>query len=121
MKTVLVEFEIPEGYELADKKARKPRYGESYLSISGKVGTAVWHHTYSTYPILREVWEWPDWLKAKHIAMDKGGEWYAYSSTPHCGDDDWHGNGYINLALTTFTPPECTDWKESLRKNPHAD
>ena len=74
--------------------------------------------------IVRRRWHWPEWLTAEWIAMDFTGKWYGYANEPEImgnGVMAWWGNGGVcNLSFTTFTPPPCTDWTQSKRRNPNS-
>ena len=124
---ITIEVDIPDGYE-ATGEFRCPNVGEYWiydhcLPACG-LGFVLPH---SPRLILRKTWQWPEWLKAPWIAMDKNGEWYAYKEQPDLMDCfvTWQSSGpsslvLIDCLLFDFTPPECTDWKQSLRKNPNA-
>lgn len=122
---ITIEVDIPDGYE-ATGEFRSPGLDEVYLQ-RGEVKRSRFDHYASDFVIVRKKWQWPDWLKAPWIAMDKNGEWYAYKEQPDLMDCfvTWQSSGpsslvLIDCLLFDFTPPECTDWKQSLRKNPNA-
>lgn len=121
---VQVTIDIPDGWELAEPEMRPVKQGESYLH--GRlvmpwdlIEPSSWPH-----PILRRSWTWPAWLKARWIAMDKNGLWWATQSRPILTiemDSWWEGGPAITLRTGwfDFTPPPCTDWTQSLRENPN--
>jgi hypothetical protein len=115
-----IEVEIPNGYELSRVcTGEHPELGlgeevELRFQLCG-----VWH-----FVVVRPEWQWPDWLTAEWIAMDKCGWWYAYGEEPHVCDKHWMADkevSRINELLVNFTPPRCTDWTQSLRRNPRAE
>lgn len=118
MPRVPVLVNIPEGYELACE--------EIYLQEI-QVTPATDNRTHvvgmPSYLILRPAWQWPPWLTAPWIAMDKGGSWYAYEAEPKKeGISCWHGDrdfALLSSHMFAFTPPPCTDWRLSKRKNPN--
>lgn len=74
-------------------------------------------------PIVRKKWQWPEWLKAEWIAMDKNGKWFAHECEPYETFRDWNNKGAIytlSTSLLAFTPPPCDDWRQSKRRKPHA-
>lgn len=126
---ITIEVDIPDGYEATGEFRLPDESRECWLSNFSAVcephgGRATVH---GPRLILRKKWQWPDWLKAPWIAMDKNGEWYAYKEQPDLMDGfvTWQSSGpashtLIDSGMFDFTPPECTDWKQSLRKNPNA-
>ena len=125
MAEVQVTVEIPEGYELADSRMRQLRCGDTFLNRHGEVET--WHESWNSsciFVIVRKAWQWPKWLKARWIAEEAVGRWYAYNEKPVCNEVDcWQRkNGpcvYLHSSLLDFTPPPCDDWRNSLRENPN--
>lgn len=124
---ILVEeysFPMPSGWELDEPDARPPKKGEWFYSET-HARAVMAQHDYTDnvqMPILRRVWQWPEWLTAKYVAMDSDGAWYAYSEMPvkHSGSARW-----MPLALrctylgnTTFQPPQCDNWQNSLHERP---
>lgn len=116
-----IELDVPDGWELTGE-FRKAEVGE--YSITADEPLHKWTiPTSSSYFIVRKKWQWPEWLKAEWIAMDRNGRWFGYDRKPDRTSQDWYGCGglYTNLLLTDFTPPPCDDWKQSLRRNPNAE
>lgn len=121
---VPVLIEIPDGYELIKAEAQLPKKGESYLCINdGVIYEAAFDYSEEKHVIVRKQWQWPSWLKARWIAMDNTGEWYAWiCNKPHIEDTKmWLAQGYCRLDCGhfDFTPPPCTDWTQSLMENPN--
>lgn len=128
MTKVMIEIEIPVGYELADTKIRQANQGDSFLNPSS-VGATVqtWcarEKSISQYIIVRKSWQWPDWLTAEWIAMDADGKWDAYSEEPHMHDHYWSPDEGmlidLDMDILAFTPPPCIDWRQSKRRNPRS-
>jgi hypothetical protein len=74
--------------------------------------------------IVRPAWQWPAWLKAPWIAQDRQGSWLSFNDEPLASerrDSGWDRNEELclNSPHIDFTPPPCTDWRESKRKNPN--
>jgi hypothetical protein len=119
---VSVKVEIPDGWELACDEVRQPLAGEHFINLFGSVVYQS-HHCGDIRIIVRKSWQWPEWLKAGWIAMDEDGEWFAYSVEPEIKGNVWNPErGYkqiANLTVLDISPPTCTDWRNSLRKNPH--
>lgn len=124
----LVEVEIPDGWELACERMRPPTPGEYFwmphFSRPWEAGLPK-HHTQPKI-IVHQKWTWPSWLQANYIACNRGGYWWASMQEPQLDHTDcwvWSGreeifclsNGHVD-----FTPPPCTDWRQSKRKNPAA-
>lgn len=129
MAKAMVEVNIPDGFELAEPATRQPKQGEFYLLIDGVAHQAASTNGVSA-PILRPAWTWPAWLKAPWIAMGEGGAWYAFEEEPHVSEvhDCWIGGKGMRIPFSShasvftfldFTPPPCTDWRQSKRKNPN--
>jgi hypothetical protein len=120
-----LELEVPEGWELTGEY-RFSRDGEHFLTSLGKV---VKHRLSDAIPriIVRQDWQWPEWLKAPWIAMDKSGDWFAYDGKPVLGQQSsisWKpqidsGCSILDPSMYTINLPACEDWTKSLRKNPH--
>jgi hypothetical protein len=125
-----IEVEVPEGYE-ATGEFRLPKKGDYFLNSCGdlNLSTNDWNNSnyMNSYAnqriILRKKYQWPTWLKARYIAMDKDKGWWAYDSRPILYERGWKiGEGRaFNLRhnLVDFTPPECSDWTKSLMENPN--
>lgn len=121
---VQITIEIPDGWELAEPEMRLPKIDEYYLdNKNNTVVKADYDFLDWKMPILKKSWIWPKWLKAPYIAMDCDGKWYAYSIEPSIIGNRWSSSrGCSGLYPDIFdmeTPPTCTDWKQSLMKNPN--
>jgi len=123
-----VEVEIPEGWEIACNQIRAPKYGEWFIDPSGIhniLRASSDYHINCKYVIVRQVFRWPEWLTANYIAMDESGIWYGYAKKPSKIASSWlpqQSTPYVRLTpntLTNFVPPECSDWAQSLRRNPN--
>ena len=107
-----IELEVPEGYEcvraVLDSGERIDP--DEHLLITRRI-----------IVIGKKPWQWPEWLLAEWIAMDRGGEWVAYMGEPKQGNTVWLGENPRQLSSGhyDFTPPPCTDWKQSKRRNPN--
>ncbi len=111
---------IPDGYE-ATGEYRPVKVGEYYLSDAAR-GITHQGPASADFPILRRKWTWPAWLKAPYIAMDENGGWTAYNNPPYLCPGYWNAGGRHLSSLqemTDFTPPPCTDWRQSLTANPY--
>ncbi len=124
MTKVRVKVEIPDGYELACQWMRAAKIGEWYVDDPWSV-TECGIVSVENRVIVRLAWQWPEWLKAPWIAMDKNGKYYGYSSEPSIVGN---GNMWLCEADTAadlqswaldWTPPPCDDWTESKRENPN--
>lgn len=110
MEKQTLEVDVPDGYAV-DRvtRSRINGIGEQITSMSVDF-------------TLKRVWQWPEWLTAEWIAMDKDGAWWAYLSEPKIGSEFWlineHGR-YIDQLLMAFTPPPCDDWTQSKMRNPN--
>lgn len=122
MAKQMIEIDVPDGYEVVDY--RKPCPGEEYLSaVDGRV-RRVESIFVDVRPIVRPAWKWPKWLKAPWIALDSDGEWCTHRHEPFVRYglywDDGHGAAtHLDADLFDFTPPPCTEWKQSKRRNPN--
>lgn len=121
---ITIKVDIPDGYE-ATGEFRFPRKGESHLEWPdmNNIMVAGLDYVHKRHIILRKKWQWPEWLKLPYIAMDHNGEWFAFSEKPTKYDTDWDGGLFacpLSAKYFDFTPPECTDWTQSLLKNPNA-
>ena len=126
---VELEVELPEALrgEWEPVRFGYPRDGENYVTC-GKVAASHRDHCEATTNpmlIVRKIWQWPAWLKAEWIAMDADGYWFAFNSEPfdHEYEKAWfseHGeNSILDTEFFDFTPPPCTDWRTSKRRNPN--
>lgn len=118
-----LELEVPEGWELTGEY-RAPKPGDYFINSRGRVFDYCSTQLTTPKPIVRRVWQWPEWLKAGWTAMDKNGIWWAYTEKPRVSGNGWTSPGIgiyevINSQLLDFTPPPCDGWRQSLRKNPH--
>lgn len=126
MPEQMIKVEVPEGWEAV--AYRCPKNGDSYMISSGEINTAYVDFTHKKFIIVRKVWEWPKWLLAPWIAMDRSDAWYSFIDEPVLSDEKsyWSYDLPIKLICSPhsrnhydFTPPPCDDWKESKRRNPH--
>ena len=122
IQTFQVTADIPEGYEPTGEY-RELRSGEFGLFE----GTAFPSQCDPLeYPVLRPLWQWPEWIKPGcWIALDRGGNWWLYTHEPQLHGGTWSsGCGRacpINedfSGVIDFTPPPCTDWRQSKRQKP---
>ena len=130
MDSFEIKLTAPEGYEFTGEY-RQAKAGEFYaipvVTFDGFHPINVERRkcdvsdTRGYYYILRPTWQWPEWLTAPYIAMDEDGNWYAYLVQPSMKSTSWCGGtcSYLGEGLNAFTPPPCTDWQKSLRKNPN--
>lgn len=128
MPIVDCKIEIPEGYELAEPLPRKAKPGEIRWQTNYDI--PVVHDSpeamsCGTYFILREVWQWPEWLLAEWIAMDEDRRWWAFQNAPRLLSGSWISEdglmSWLDPRLVDFTPPPCTDWRTSKRRNPRCE
>lgn len=134
---VELEINLPEGYEFV--RYGTPKKGEWFMAHAAN-STAVqsklnWVSDFESNKrfILQPVappWDWPTWLKAPWIAMDKSGEWWGYEARPTVKGSYWGKRNEdvsdpypkyddIPFWMLDFIPPTCTDWTKSLMRNPH--
>ena len=116
-----IEVDIPDGYEFV-------RYGvpvDRDLLVSSAGDVVECWGCQSAVPrvprvIVREAWQWPEWLKADYIAMDRDGDWYAHRDMPMRYERFWvtEDSMHLDIRMFDFTPPPCDDWKQSLRVRP---
>jgi hypothetical protein len=102
MKQITVELEIPDGREYVSHNVEKAGFRMFYVAIE-----------------TRPAWQPPEWLNPGWIAMDKNGQWYWHESKPEYRGDFWindNGDSELDPRALKFTPPPCTDWKQSLRE-----
>ena len=119
--TISIEIEIPNGYEFV-------RLGQMYDTSKGEVAVNLPQIEDSLEPafvICRPEWQWPAWLKARWIAMEQDGRWFAYSVKPKlkrecwCADNRERLGNISNPDFVSFDPPNCDDYTLSLRENPN--
>jgi hypothetical protein len=130
MAKAMVEVDLPDGWELACAYLRKPKEGEDILSGKCRPFVARLRDEDQYAVVIRQVWQWPDWLKAPWIAMNRDGEWFAHQLEPEVRwNSEWISDGDRRIlsgdkshvfAFYDFTPPHCNYWRQSKRKNPNA-
>lgn len=108
-----IELEVPYGYECvrAVLDSGERLAPDEHLLITRRI-----------IVIGKKPWQWPEWLLAEWIAMDEDGEWWSHESEPYIDDHIWNsaeGMVLINSKHVAFTPPFCTDWTRSKRRNPN--
>ncbi len=126
MPTVQVHVpKMPEGYE-KEGEYRAPKAGEHCVNCDGTIWVCTCDQD-MPWLVVRPAWVWPAALIPPWVAMDRGGEWFAHEDEPHVSDDGWYSTGkriihapYKIFPLLHFTPPPCTDWRQSKRRNPNA-
>lgn len=130
MGRFLVKVECPDGYEPAygEDSFRPPKKGELFVSAHRTVLTAEydWEGGSGTRLVVRPVWMWPKWLKARWIAMDGDDTWFAFECEPTLAGDCWKPSKgmYVDLShsnMFDFTPPSCDGYRSSLRHNPYVE
>ena len=103
---------------------RKPKEGERYLSVEYELPTeALFDFETKLHLIVRRRWKWPEWLTAEWIFCNCHETWFATNSDPIQVNTGFQSVNAV--AITTnnyfqFTPPHCTDWTQSKRRNPNA-
>jgi len=119
---VNVKVEIPAGYELASDTIRPAEFGEYILENGHAKKWADTEKSCRYHVIIRKAWQWPAWLKAAALVMDKKGRWMACKTVPTLTpDDSWDPYVWwvpVAHEFIDFTPPPCDDWRDSLRINP---
>ncbi len=122
------EIEVELSSELLGKwepvAYRRAKRGEFFASEnSGAVLQSDFDYEVTRMLIVCPVWQWPAWLKAEWIAMDSDGRWFAYKREPDTVGGEWRSGEFASFLrgdLVDFTPPPCTDWTQSKRRNPNA-
>jgi len=123
---VEIEIDVPDGWEFV--RFGTAEEGDTILSVRSpeKTPQSEIGCRYNRI-IVRPAWQWPKWLTAPWIAMDKNGDWFGYDREPKRRDVTWAGQSSLvkyrqldNIEYVAFDPPACDDWKQSLRRNPHA-
>lgn len=86
---VIVEYEIPDGYELAEPRARTPKKGEVYLSEVYKVPhIADRDFSHVARPILKKSWK------------PEVGKYYLFSNNPeHVGTTTGKLSRFCSMSL----------------------
>ena len=126
MEVEIEDGVIPAGKELV--RLGLPKQGEQFIANNSFVDTAFCDFRDNRKIIVRDAWQWPEWLKAEWLAMDKDERWFAYDQKPSIVSGRWEQSAFtgarhcywIDLHYFAFTPPPCTDWRQSLRRNPNA-
>lgn len=120
-QNLTIEVDVPDGYEAIDW--RPPDVAnEWWLTLKGGVvepgeykpnAVTVLHRI-----ILRPIWTAPEWLKPGWIAMNLNGEWWWAEKEPHQRSNNyWSCDAeQCKLSCLNWTPPPCSDWKESKRE-----
>lgn len=123
---VKIKVNCPDGYEPADveNSFRTPKIGEQYVGRTGAIYVCEfdWDDKPSHYRlIVRPVWKWPPWLKARWIACDAKCDWFCSDIRPAADSVGWVGSNssYLNPKHFDFIPPPCSSYRESLRENPN--
>jgi len=72
---------------------------------------------------IRCSWQWPEWLTAAAIVKTRYGDWLGCERVPTLDDYQWTNTGMTLVLnpLTSFEPPRCDDWLDSLRVNPNRE
>lgn len=134
MKTVTVNVDIPEGYELADSVIRQAIPGERYVDDTGVVQSHIsTKPSIGKYVIVRKItpvdmsW-WPEWLTCEWVAKDcveSESLWCGFTTKPIRREKWWD--------VAAGSTGECFDipckilgiqfpdvpWEVSLFHNPH--
>lgn len=127
-----IEVEVPDGWEPVGVGG-KLNPGEAVLAADGHASenncSGVVCYRVATI-VLRPVWQYPEWLGGAGVAMDADGTWCLHLRTPtivgsgrwHCGPGDEALLSFrdrrISKFLPLWSPPHCTDWRESWHPNP---
>jgi len=122
--TAKIRWMAPDDFDPEKIIAFRPaNRGEKILTAYGAVYESPCDcqdapHNYR--PIIDD-WQWPEWLTAAAVVMLPGGNWVATEFVPRIreSNDRWIGCGsFFALRLTSFVPPPCDYWLESLMINP---
>lgn len=117
------KIELPDGWELDGPLPRCPKKGEWYLGRYGDIVLSCCNFTDVKFFIIRQEWVWPPWLTAEWVFQTDVGVWFASNTKPVLRDGSWYLTENINLLnphMLAFVPPQCTDWRTSLRRNPRS-
>ncbi len=104
-----IEVEVPDGCE--------PTGGHCTSSLRLRNELEV-------FVPLQPVWQYPEWLGGAGVAMDDRGRWLVYSGVPAQSDryfaipDFGWCNSLSPDLFPLWSPPPCTDWRESWHPNP---
>lgn len=100
---------------------RRPKKGEWLLNIVGCAEKAAYDFEIHYYPILRPIWQWPDWLGGWGIASDIKGELYWYQKPARSVFNTWLSDSgpacsvdVIAAIHPSFVPPTITDWTQPV-------
>jgi hypothetical protein len=127
MRTYKVELsiDVPDQYEFS-RLLNKDTVGDfryPALAVDEIILETISFRGEPYWVVVRKAWQWPKWLTANYIAMDKNGEWCAYLTEPYIEETYWWVDDGVYRELgggfTTFSSPPCNNWQESLRKNPN--
>lgn len=106
--------------ELEPVAFRAPKFNDLWIGIGGVIcGGPL------TDPrlIVRRRWKWPEWLTAEWIFCNCHETWFATNSDPiqvNTGFQSVNAVAITTNSYFQFTPPHCTDWTQSKRRNPNA-
>ena len=117
---ITIEVDVPEGWEFV--RYGMPKAGEHWLDGVSAVHCAGFDYQDTGCIIVQKAWQWPAWLKYSWLAMDRNERWWAYENEPNVFDRDiWYAGGdrfEVSHKAIEFTPPPCTDWRQSKRRRP---
>lgn len=73
---------------------------------------------------LEQDFKWPEDLAPKYrwLHMTPAGNWYFDKEKPSLQHTGWRvfNDSFRADALKSFVPPQCDDWRQSLRERPEA-
>ena len=126
MTTVSVKVEIPDGWELACDHVRPVKPGEFWINYAGAVVGPCEEALNCSRVIVRNAWQWPEWLTCAAVVRTKGGDVWACSTVPHideCITSGWSNTGTVLVLQGRFVNINLPDvpWQESLRVNPNLE
>lgn len=112
---VTIEVDVPEGMEID--------FVQTVIELDGDKKRQC------LVVRFKDDWQWPAWLTAPWIACDSLMNWYAFTREPEFALDKETGHAlnwqkqygtycFISPMLYAFTPPPCTDWRQSKRRRP---
>lgn len=122
MQTVTIPVDgMPDGYECV--RFGHPLRFEQYVDEYGRIETASCDYGDACYLIVRHIYKPPTWLKPGWIVANSRWQWFWCESKPQFVANSWAMPGYF-ISLTQaggkpltcfdFTPPVCTDHRQSL-------